>query len=371
MIRTVRAKGGRGRPQRGKHAAGSLAGIRLFKIWRGQIANDTTRTFRSGLQMFKVKAFGFVKSGGVSRLGGCAIDLCPVCFEVKRNLRSKHAYQDAVFKPQHMTEQPRRMVDAIERLAAHALLRNVYRLHGQLIPHSFHRVQQIFVSHAAPCYPRMAAGTSAPAVGGTIPPVAGGRGPPPCAASFPGRRGHGPAVGGHDTRGFIPRRGGCRYTRWLRWRWCAWPKVKRARDWEIVPMPKILLAVSEHWICDRRIDALASWTARLQAGVLVVHIVAGALQEGRTETPGERILREVTARMLNANPNTESLLLFANDIVEAINKTILSHNVSMLAIGLSRPGLLERLIEGNVQRSLLAACRIPILALPADWDGVL
>ena len=134
---------------------------------------------------------------------------------------------------------------------------------------------------------------------------------------------------------------------------------------------KIMLAISDHWVCDARIDALARWTLQLEREVLCVHVAPGGLQPEHTETPGEKVLKDITARIAKINPKVQSLLLFATDIAEALNQAIAEHQVSLLVVGLSRQGLLERLIEGNVPRAIFAQCQIPILALPTKWDGVL
>jgi nucleotide-binding universal stress UspA family protein len=136
-------------------------------------------------------------------------------------------------------------------------------------------------------------------------------------------------------------------------------------------MSKILLAVSELWTVDKRIDALGQWANRLDAPILVVHIVAGMTETEGQETPGEHALKEVTARLKKSTPRVESLLLFANDLVDALLKTAEEHQITMIVLGLSRQGVIERLIEGNVQRAVLNSSRLPVLALPSDWDGTI
>lgn len=136
-------------------------------------------------------------------------------------------------------------------------------------------------------------------------------------------------------------------------------------------MSKVMVAISDHWVSDARIDALARWTLQQQGEVICVHISPSGLVPGHLETPGEKILKDITARIARINPKVQSLLLFATDITEALNKSIAEHKASLLVMGLSHQGLIERLIEGNVPRAILAQCRVPILALPADWDGVI
>ncbi|HMD54650.1 MAG TPA: universal stress protein [Phycisphaerae bacterium] len=136
-------------------------------------------------------------------------------------------------------------------------------------------------------------------------------------------------------------------------------------------MSKLLLAVSEQWTVDERIDALGLWANRLDAPILVVHVVADMTEAEGQELPGEQTLKQVTARLKKSTPRVESLLLFSNDLVDALLKTAEEHQVTMLVLGLSRQGVIERLIEGNVQRAVLNSSRLPVLALPSDWDGTI
>ncbi len=136
-------------------------------------------------------------------------------------------------------------------------------------------------------------------------------------------------------------------------------------------MSKILLAVSEQWTVDKRIDALGRWANRLDAPILVVHVVVGLAETSRPETPGERALKLITEQLKKSTPRVESLLLFSNELVNALLKTAQEHQATMIVLGLSRQGVLERLIEGNLPRTILNTSTIPILALPPEWDGTL
>jgi nucleotide-binding universal stress UspA family protein len=137
-------------------------------------------------------------------------------------------------------------------------------------------------------------------------------------------------------------------------------------------MSKILLAVSEQWNVDKSIDALGRWANRLDAPILIVHVVVGVAGDAPNEaSPGEQALREIAARLKKSTPRVESLLLFANDLVDALLKTAHEHGATIIVIGLSRPGVIERLIEGNIARSLLNTSRLPVLALPPNWDGTI
>ena len=134
-------------------------------------------------------------------------------------------------------------------------------------------------------------------------------------------------------------------------------------------MSKILLAISDQWVVDERIDAIGRWAIKLDAPILAVHVESGSGEGPQQGTSGEKTLREITQRLKEITPQVESLLLFANDVVDGLLKTAEEHQVTMIVLGLSRQGVLERLIEGNVQRAILNASRWPVLALPPDWGG--
>ncbi len=136
-------------------------------------------------------------------------------------------------------------------------------------------------------------------------------------------------------------------------------------------MSKILLAVSEQWTGDKRLDALGQWANRLDAPIIAVHVVVGLSDNTHEESPGERALKDVVTQLKKTNPRVESLLLFANDLVDGLFQAATEHQATMIVLGLSRQGVLERLIEGNVQRAVLNNSRLPILALPPDWDGII
>jgi len=136
-------------------------------------------------------------------------------------------------------------------------------------------------------------------------------------------------------------------------------------------MSKILLAVSEQWTPDKRLDSLGQWANRLDAPIIAVHVVVGLSENANEQSPGERALKDVVGQLKKTNPRVESLLLFANDLVDGLFQAATEHDATMIVLGLSRQGVLERLIEGNIQRAILNNSRLPILALPPDWNGII
>jgi nucleotide-binding universal stress UspA family protein len=135
-------------------------------------------------------------------------------------------------------------------------------------------------------------------------------------------------------------------------------------------MSKILLAVSDRWIPDARVDALADFALKLGRTILAVHVAYGA-EGAAEETPGERVLEKIAAQLRGKGAKVESLLLFGDDLGQALLKTAEEHRASMIVLGLSSKGMLTRLIEGNVAQEIIRGTRTPILLLPPDWSGAI
>ena len=132
-------------------------------------------------------------------------------------------------------------------------------------------------------------------------------------------------------------------------------------------MSKILLAVSERWVPDNRIDAIAELARRLGGSVLVTHVVYGTETGGTEVSPGERVLKQVASMIEAKQIKTETLLLFSDDVANATVKTAQEHQVSIILLGLSSKGMLARLIEGNVAQEVIRGAKMPVLLLPPDW----
>jgi nucleotide-binding universal stress UspA family protein len=132
-------------------------------------------------------------------------------------------------------------------------------------------------------------------------------------------------------------------------------------------MSKILLAVSDRWVPDARVDAIGDFASRLGRSIIAVHVAYGTEGSGADVIPGERILEQVATQLQAKNVKIETLLLFSDDLGEAILKTAEEHHASTIVLGLSSKGMLTRLIEGNVAQQIIRGSRIPILLLPPDW----
>jgi nucleotide-binding universal stress UspA family protein len=134
-------------------------------------------------------------------------------------------------------------------------------------------------------------------------------------------------------------------------------------------MSRILLAVSDRWVPDSRVDAIADFAQRLARPILAVHVAYGSDGSGADVSPGERVLEKVATQLRMKGAKVDSLLLFSDNLGAAILKTAEEHRASLIMLGLSSKGMLTRLIEGNVAQEIVRGTRIPVLMLPPDWVG--
>jgi nucleotide-binding universal stress UspA family protein len=132
-------------------------------------------------------------------------------------------------------------------------------------------------------------------------------------------------------------------------------------------MSKILLAVSDRWVPDARVDVIGDFVQRLAGSVLAVHVAYGSEANGAGVQPGEKLIDRIAQQLRARNVKAETLFLFSDNIGAAILKTAEEHRATVILLGLSDKGVLTRLIEGNVSQEVIRGARIPVLLLPPDW----
>jgi nucleotide-binding universal stress UspA family protein len=135
-------------------------------------------------------------------------------------------------------------------------------------------------------------------------------------------------------------------------------------------MTKVLLAVSDRWVPDVRVDNIGDFVQRLGGSLLAVHVAYGSEASGAGVQPGEKVLEQIAKQLRDkwgAGAKIETLFLFSDDVGAAILKTAEEHGVTMIVLGLSSKGMLTRLIEGNLTQEVIKGARMPVLLLPAEW----
>jgi nucleotide-binding universal stress UspA family protein len=132
-------------------------------------------------------------------------------------------------------------------------------------------------------------------------------------------------------------------------------------------MSKVLLAVSERWVPDVRVDAIGDFVQRLGGSLLAAHVAYGSEGSGAGVQPGEKVLEQIAKQLRDKGVKTETLFLFSDDVGAAILKTAEEHGATMIMLGLSSKGMLTRLIEGNLVQEVVRGSHMPVLLLPAEW----
>lgn len=136
-------------------------------------------------------------------------------------------------------------------------------------------------------------------------------------------------------------------------------------------MGTILVAVSERWVADERVDAIGAFARRMDSAVLLLHIVYQTDTSPQGDKAGEKVLEAVAARLRGGPVKVETLLLFADDVAGAMLKTAQEHGATLILLGVASKGMLATLIEGNIAQNVIRNTRLPVLLLPAEWTGTL
>lgn len=136
-------------------------------------------------------------------------------------------------------------------------------------------------------------------------------------------------------------------------------------------MSRILIAVSTPLASERLVAPLADLAKRLEAEVLVVHVTrptAGAAVS-RESADGETAVRFLADAIAARGVAVQTLLLFSDDVAQAILNTASQREVSLIVLGLTGKNVFARMIAGNVPVELIRDTKIPVMLLPPDFKG--
>ena len=136
-------------------------------------------------------------------------------------------------------------------------------------------------------------------------------------------------------------------------------------------MSRILVAVSSPLASERVITPLADLAKRLGAEVLVVHVTrpTGGTASGREGAEGEQAVRLLGDKIRAQGVAVQTLLMFSDDVAQAILNTAVEREATLLVLGLTGKNVFARLIAGNVPVELIRETRIPVMLLPPDFRG--
>lgn len=136
----------------------------------------------------------------------------------------------------------------------------------------------------------------------------------------------------------------------------------------------MLVAVSSPWASEKLATPLSDLARRLGADVLVAH-VAQQHDEDESETDarqrGEQTLMLLVENLRQTGLQADGVMLFSENIAKAILNTAKARDCTMIVLGLTGKGVLKRLIAGDVPSAVIRQADLPVLLLPANWEGML
>lgn len=86
---------------------------------------------------------------------------------------------------------------------------------------------------------------------------------------------------------------------------------------------------------------------------------------------GEQTLDLMVLGLREAGVSAEGVMLFSDDTAKAIMNTARARECTAIALGLTGKGVLKRLIAGDVPANIIRQSDLPVLLLPANWDGTI
>ncbi|MCC5829689.1 MAG: universal stress protein [Phycisphaeraceae bacterium] len=141
-----------------------------------------------------------------------------------------------------------------------------------------------------------------------------------------------------------------------------------------MPKSKMLVAVSTPWASEKLAGPLSDLARRLHADVLVAH-VAQQHDADESETDarqrGQQTLMLLVEDLREIGVQADGVMLFSENIAKAILNTAKARDCTMIVLGLTGRGVLKRLIAGDVPSAVIRQADLPVLLLPANWEGTL
>ncbi len=133
---------------------------------------------------------------------------------------------------------------------------------------------------------------------------------------------------------------------------------------------RILVAVSSAWAGERIFQPLKGLSTRLEASVILVHVLDPQTAGDQDNQAGQSIAL-IADRLKLANIKAETLLLLGNDPARAILNAADEQKATLILLGLSGKGTVSKLIAGDVPIQVAKSAKVPVLLVPYDWAGVL
>ena len=136
-------------------------------------------------------------------------------------------------------------------------------------------------------------------------------------------------------------------------------------------MSRILVAVSSPLASERVVTPIADLAHRLEAEVLVVNVTrpTSAGTSPRDGDAGEQAVRLLGDKIRAKGVAVQTLLMFSDDVAQAILGTAVERQVTLIVLGLTGKNVFARILAGNVPVELIRETKIPVMLLPPDFRG--
>lgn len=141
-------------------------------------------------------------------------------------------------------------------------------------------------------------------------------------------------------------------------------------------LSRLLVAVSSPWASEKLAQPIADLALRLKCEVVVTHVAR--LQETDEEESavserGEQTIERLASLLRTRGIKCEGVMLFEDhvDPAKLILSTAHAKGCTAIALGLAGKGASKRLVSGDMPAAIIRQADLPVILLPANWDGKL
>ena len=142
----------------------------------------------------------------------------------------------------------------------------------------------------------------------------------------------------------------------------------------IKPNSKLLVAVSSPWASEKLAGPITDLAKRLSAEVLIAHVATiqeADEHESDATDRGEDTITRLRDALSEHGIQSQGVMLFGDNPAKSILSTAHEHHCTLIVLGLTGKGVLKRLISGDIPASIIRQSDLPVMLLPANWNGII
>lgn len=139
---------------------------------------------------------------------------------------------------------------------------------------------------------------------------------------------------------------------------------------------RLLVAVSSPWASEKLAKPIGDLAERLHCEVLITHVARlqdTDEEESAMSERGEQTIERLASLLRTRGIKCEGVMLFEDhhDPAKLILQTAHAKGCTAIALGLAGKAATKRLVSGDMPASIIRQADLPVLLLPANWDGKL